>query len=150
MANSEELKTILSDLFASQKLAVLATDETGQPYTSLMAFAVTADLSRLIIATSRATRKYANLCTNSRVALLIDNRAGQAAVLSDATAVTTLGQAEEIGEVERDQLQKLYLAKHPELEEFVKKSTCALVQVRVECYYVVSEFQTVEELRFER
>jgi hypothetical protein len=35
---------MLQEFFASQRSAVLATTENGQPYLSLMAFATTSDL----------------------------------------------------------------------------------------------------------
>jgi nitroimidazol reductase NimA-like FMN-containing flavoprotein (pyridoxamine 5'-phosphate oxidase superfamily) len=69
-----ELRQILSSLFASQKLAVLSSFGNEQPYASLVAFAFTEDLQHLIFATTRSTRKFANLSSESRVALLIDNR----------------------------------------------------------------------------
>jgi hypothetical protein len=49
----------------------------AQPYASLMAFAATDDLKRLLFATERNTRKYANLVSNPRAALLVDNRSNQ-------------------------------------------------------------------------
>ena len=64
----------LRDLFRSQRFAVLATDDHGQPFPSLMAFAAAEDLRQLVILTERTTRKFANLMANGRVALLIDNR----------------------------------------------------------------------------
>ena len=65
----------LRALLEEQQLAVLATSEAGRPYTSLVAFAVTPDLDAILFATERATRKHANLTTEPRVALLVDNRA---------------------------------------------------------------------------
>jgi hypothetical protein len=44
MSTDVEMQRILSDLFRSQRFAVLATDDHGQPFTSLMAFVASADL----------------------------------------------------------------------------------------------------------
>ena len=44
MAELLQVKQLLSDLFSSQRLAVLSTQESGQPYSNLVAFAQTDDL----------------------------------------------------------------------------------------------------------
>ena len=67
MKEKEQIRRILLELFSSQRLAVLGTHQAGQPYGSLMAFASTSDLKNLVFATTRATRKFANLQPDSRV-----------------------------------------------------------------------------------
>jgi len=138
----------LRELFAYLRLAVLATDHGGHPYASLVAFAVSYDLRELLFATSRDTRKFANLKSNNWVSLLIDNRSNQVEDFTRAIAVTVLGVCEELAETARADSQALYLAKHPHLEEFVTAPSCALVRVRVQSYYLVSRFQNVIEYHF--
>jgi len=82
-----QIEKVLRDLFRSQRYAVLATDSQGQPFTSLMAFAVSGDLGQLVVLTERAARKFANLTANRRVALLIDNRENVARRIVAAGAV---------------------------------------------------------------
>jgi nitroimidazol reductase NimA-like FMN-containing flavoprotein (pyridoxamine 5'-phosphate oxidase superfamily) len=148
----ERIKAILRELFREQQFAVMATREAdGQPYASLMAFAVSDDLRHILLVTSRSTRKYANLSADPRVSLLIDSRSRgssrhQSADIHEAVAVTVLGEAEEVTGAERDRLQAHYLAKHPHLESFATSPTCALLRVRVKSYYLVSRFQEVVEL----
>ena len=146
MGSASQLRKTLKDLFASQRLGVLATFGRGQPYSSLVAFAATEDLKHLVFATTRATRKYANLSTESRVALLVDNRSNQDTDFHSAIAVTAMGNAKEVTRSERDRFLRLYLAKHPHLEEFVNSPTCALLKVSVDTYYMVKRFQNVMEL----
>jgi nitroimidazol reductase NimA-like FMN-containing flavoprotein (pyridoxamine 5'-phosphate oxidase superfamily) len=141
-----KLKRELITLFKKQRLAVLATQKNGQPYSSLVAFAVTEDLKQLIFATSRATRKYDNFSSDSRVALLIDTRSNKASDFHKAMAVTAVGAAIEVEQERRKELIHLYLAKHPHLKDFVQSPTCALVRVSVKTYYVVRTFQNVTEL----
>ena len=141
------LITLLQVLFLSQRTAALGTQEGGQPYLSLMAFAATPDLKRLIVATDRHTHKYANLMAEPRVALLIDNRTNVPADNEEAVAVTVLGKAAEAAQGEREELLPLFLAKHPHLEGFVTSPTCALIAVRVETYLVVQRFQEVQEVQ---
>ena len=76
--NLNKAKKDLLSLLNSQPLALLATQNQGQPYASLVAFAASDDLKALFFATTRSTRKYANLSSDSRVAMLVDNRSNQA------------------------------------------------------------------------
>ena len=148
MPESISILEQMRELFATQRLAVLATDYSGLPYASLVAFAVSDDLRELFFATSRETRKFANLKSNNRVSLLIDNRSNQVADFSQAIAVTILGVGEELAETARAVSEALYLAKNPHLEEFVTAPSCAFVRVRVQSYYLVSRFQNVIEYHF--
>jgi heme iron utilization protein len=138
---------LLHDLVETQRSAALATQEGGQPYLSLMAFVATPDLRRLVLATDRHTRKYANLLAEPRVALLIDNRSNVPADTEEAVAVTVLGRAEEATPAEREDLLPLFLAKHPHLTAFATSPTCALIVVRVSAYLVVQRFQEVREVK---
>ena len=146
MKDQAELTDRLRDLFSSQSLAVLATQDRGEPYGNLVAFAATEDLKHLLFATTRATRKYSNLTKNPRVAMVIDNRSNRQEDFHRAMAATATGVVEEIEAPDRDRFVKLYLAKHPYLIEFVTSPTCALLKLNVETYYVVSQFQNVMEL----
>ena len=146
MTDREQLKQRLQILFTSQKLAALATQDQGQPYASLIAFAASDDLKELYFVTPRATRKFAYLQANPRVALLMDSRSNQDSDIHRAIAVTAVGKAAEVTEAERREVLELYLSKHPHLEEFVKSPSCALVRVTVATLYVVSRFQRVMEL----
>jgi hypothetical protein len=125
---------------------VLATQQKGQPYASLVAFAATPDLKELLFATARSTRKFANLTQDSRVSLLVDSRSNRDADIHQAVAVTVIGTAVEVEEMDRGGCLGIYLGKHPHLEEFVKAPSCALIRVRVDSYNLVSRFQKVMEL----
>ncbi|MFA5205835.1 MAG: pyridoxamine 5'-phosphate oxidase family protein [Lentisphaeria bacterium] len=146
MTESETLQEHLRQLFRTQQLGVLASQNAGQPHASLVAFAAAADLQRLVFATPRATRKYANLKADPRVALLVDNRANRDADLHKAMAVTAYGRVLELSGAERDTHLELYLGKHPHLLEFVTAPSCALMAIVVQTYSVVDRFQRVTEL----
>jgi nitroimidazol reductase NimA-like FMN-containing flavoprotein (pyridoxamine 5'-phosphate oxidase superfamily) len=143
----EQIEPVLRALLDSQRFAVLATHGEGQPYASLMAFAATSDLKELIFATERHTRKYANLCSDARTAVLVDSRSNRSSDIQNAVAVTVIGRAEEVEGDKRDHLLRIYLAKHPDLEGFATSPSCALVRVKVESYRVVSRFQEVQEVQ---
>jgi general stress protein 26 len=88
LSEESELEHFIRELFESQKLAVLGTQNEGQPYANLVAFAPSHDLKCLYFVTARATRKYANIEADARVTVLIDNRSNQDSDFSQAAAVT--------------------------------------------------------------
>jgi heme iron utilization protein len=147
MTHEDTLRTELQDLLGSQRLAVLSTHDRGQPYASLVAFAATGDLSRILFATARTTRKFHNLANDARVALLIDNRSNTERDFHQAMAATAIGVSREIPPGEDHGLRDLYLSKHPYLEGFLNSDSCALVEVSVAKYLVVNRFQNVFELK---
>lgn len=148
MTSKEELKQKVSELLSSQKLAVLSTQNAdGFAYASLIAFAASDDLQTIVLATPRATRKFANIKQNPKVSLLIDNRSNKENDFHAAMAVTVMGVAQEAcsGEVQRG-LAALYLKKHSYLEAFLRSPTTAFIRISVLRYYLVSRFQEVMEL----
>jgi nitroimidazol reductase NimA-like FMN-containing flavoprotein (pyridoxamine 5'-phosphate oxidase superfamily) len=141
-----DITTTIRDLFTTQRLGALSTQGEGKPYANLVAFAATDDLRHLIFATTRTTRKYANIANDGSVALLIDNRKNSETDFHKAIAVTATGTAKEVPGDKHDDMLKLYLAKHPHLRDFVKSPNCALLCVDVEYYYLVNTFQNVTVL----
>ncbi len=142
---SEE-KQKIRQLFDSQMLAVLATDDGKFPYASLVAFSCTQDLKFLLFATDRFTRKYKNMEKNPHVSLLIDNRGNHPSDFENAIAVTAVGKAGDVGEDEKAEMRKIFLSKHPRLKDFVNALNTVLVKVETDFYYPVSGFQQVQEI----
>lgn len=150
MDKQKQLQQQLSDLFDAQNLAVLATQQAGQPYASLVAFVATEDLRYIYFVTPNTTRKYANLIGDKRVAILINSSVNQAADFHEAISVTAVGEAAEVANDNKKAILKKYLSKHPHLEDFVHAPTSALVQITVKSYYRVKNFQNVMELHLDR
>ncbi len=146
-ALENEIQEKISSLLDSQQLAVLSTQRDGQPYSSLMAFAFTADLANIVVATGKSTRKHQNIIQESRVSLLIDNRSNRENDFHAAMAVTVIGKALLIEQSERADYEKIYLLKHPYLENFLSSPTTAFVKIAVSRYLLVSSFQDVMEYR---
>lgn len=139
----ERLRQEIWRLFKSQILAVLATSDAGHPYSSLVAFLVSEDLSYIIFATSRDTRKFASMALDPRVSLLMDNRTNRDVDFEKAIAITVLGTAREMSATERLMYEERFLERFPRLTDFVKAPDCALMMVRVSKYLVVGQFQKV-------
>ena len=150
MEKTSQLKEFLRDLFSSQRLAVLATQSKRQPYGNLVAFVATNDLKHLLFPTTRATRKYANISENPRIAMVMDNRSNQETDFHQAAAVTATGVVKEVEGSEKETLLRLYLSVHPYLKDFVSSPTCALLRMNVETYYVVRQFQNVMEFHIRK
>ncbi len=139
----DQTRKLLADLLKTQRLAVLATEGRDGPYTSLMQFAATADFKNLIFASRRVSRKYENIASDARVALLIDDRPGGRTSSRPVTAATATGKAEEVSGEERKSLLKLFLLKHPDLEAFTNSPECAVLKCVVETYVIVKRFEDV-------
>lgn len=147
MSTDVEIQPVLRDLFRSQRFAVLATDDHGRPFASLMAFTATEDLRQIVVLTERATSKFANLKANSWVALLIDDRENKGSDTQESVAVTALGEAQEVDPDAGAPLLELYLARHPYLATFAASPGCAIVRVKIKSYLLVFRFQKVIEWR---
>ena len=145
MEPTEEIQGRLRDLCISQKLAVVSTQADGQPYASLVAFVASDDLRHIFFVTPRTTRKFANLISDARVAVLINSSANEESDFHDAVSITVTGMAEEITDSERKRVLKQYLSKHPYLEDFAGSPSCAVIRVAAKSYYMVQNFQKVME-----
>ena len=150
METSAEVQNRLRNLFESQRLAVVATQNGGQPYASLVAFVATDDLRHLFFVTGRTTRKFSNMLSDSRVAVLVNSSVNQESDFHEAISITATGIAEEIKDPERRDILKLYLSKHPYLEDFARSPSCALIRVTARSYYMVQNFQNVMEFHINR
>ncbi|MGD8548258.1 MAG: pyridoxamine 5'-phosphate oxidase family protein [Desulfobacterales bacterium] len=150
MAQDQEIKDQIRELFTNQKLGVLSTHHSGQPYASLIAFVGNRDLKEICFVTSRTTRKFANLSADPRVAILINSSLNMESDFHDAVSVTALGNAKEIHGSEKDEILRLYLTKHPYLEAFATSPTCAVVGVTITTYVIVKNFQQVMELHIDQ
>jgi hypothetical protein len=146
--NDAEARGRLRRLLDSQSLGVLATsDSSGRTHAALVAFAATDNLREIVFATSRATRKFELLRQNPRASLLIDDRSNEVRDFRDASAATAHGVAGEVQAGLGEELRRLYLRKHPYLQDFVRAPSCALLSIKVESYDLVGNFQEVRVLR---
>jgi uncharacterized protein YhbP (UPF0306 family) len=143
------MKATLGELFENQNFSVLATRSGDRLHTSLVAFAATEDLGAVLFVTPKATRKFRYLTAYPEVSLFVDNRSNGAADLNTVTGVTIGGSADVPSGSDREAMLRLYLRKHPYMEEFARSPDTALVRVKVKRYDVVTEFQRVTVLEIE-
>ncbi len=89
-----EIQDTIRRVLERNRLAVLATQHNGQPHASLIAFTPLEGLQFLAFATYRHTLKYKNIQDNPQVAILIEDREGDATRRADQKLViTALGEA---------------------------------------------------------
>jgi nitroimidazol reductase NimA-like FMN-containing flavoprotein (pyridoxamine 5'-phosphate oxidase superfamily) len=144
--DQETVRDQIEALLTGQRLATLSTcNAESRPYASLIAFEAEADLSGVVFATSRATRKFANLSHNAHAALLIENSRNLKSDIYEAMAVTVLGMATELTGTAQAEAIARYNRKHPHLASFIQAPSTAVLRLAVEVYYLVNRFQKVME-----
>lgn len=138
----------IRSLAAHERFAVLATQGEGRPYASLIAFALSDDLSAAVFATPRDTRKYRLLVGCNSVALLVDTRSRGETDMMKIEALTATGTAAclEPGP-EWERWAGIFIRRHPHLESFVRSPGTALFRVDIDRYFHVGRFQEVRRWR---
>jgi heme iron utilization protein len=123
---------------------VLATDNNGKPYTSLIAYALSPDLNKIIFATPKGTSKYRNILHSTHIALLIDNRTQSEQNLLETEAITVIGTSKPVRRGKTwNEFAKVFLEKHPTFEPFLISSTTALIAIEIIRCIHVGRFQTI-------
>ena len=140
MNTNDEIKHVLD----VSRFAVMATQQEGQPHASLMAFTPMNGIQHLIIATYRTTLKYSNLSKDGRVAVLINNYIATGPSKYRDLVITAHGIATEVTVDDRDAVKQAYLARHPDFDDFLASSDCALLRVLVSAYEVVGSTEDVQ------
>ncbi len=136
----------VESLLNIQRFAALATQGGGAPYTSLVAFAATPDLRQIVFPTRAGTQKFANLESEPRVALLVDNRSNTTGDYSNAIAVTAIGRVHIADGPGAEDGRGLLLARHPMLAEFLALADCRIAAITVSHYLLVTRFESVTRL----
>jgi nitroimidazol reductase NimA-like FMN-containing flavoprotein (pyridoxamine 5'-phosphate oxidase superfamily) len=136
----------LTALNKDQLHAVLATVLDSQPYTSIIAYALTPDKKGIVFSTPRKTRKFRNILSNSRVSLLIDTRLNTARDYMSAESLTILGNAIPVRRGRKwSELAEVLLLKHPDLNKIMHSTETKLIFVKISRCIHVTGFQTVSE-----
>jgi nitroimidazol reductase NimA-like FMN-containing flavoprotein (pyridoxamine 5'-phosphate oxidase superfamily) len=138
MTSPTAIRDSIQTLLNTTGFAVLATENAGQPHTSLIAITPFYNGQRLVFATYRNTRKFTNLLQNQRVSVLVDGRCRESA--NDALAgfiLSAVGRAQEVHATLHPQVLAAHLQKHPDLAAFTQTPDCVLLEVVVEAYQVV-------------
>jgi nitroimidazol reductase NimA-like FMN-containing flavoprotein (pyridoxamine 5'-phosphate oxidase superfamily) len=134
-------------VLSSQRIAVLGTSKDSEPYSCLIAFAITDDFKEMIFATMRQRLKYSHIMANPRVTLIVDDRDAKASDFNDTTSITMVGTATDVKGAGREQYASLLLERHPTLTDFVNAPNCAVIRVEIDKIFIVSEFESVVKIK---
>src|SRR5438445_10141053 len=127
MDDSQQQK--IRSLFASQHVAVLATQGERGPTATMQAFAETAELDILFILGD--SDKYQNLLKNGHATVLIDDREKGDITTFRVNRATLYGIATEIPRgPEWDSLQAHFIAKNPFEKPFFDNPKLKMVRVK--------------------
>lgn len=140
------MQSAIAGLFNEQRLAILATVAQESPYCNLVSFTSSDDLQTILFSTPRGTSKYANMLRNPNVSLLVDDRMRSGFGLKAGMVVTAMGTAELPGPQDEEALKGRHAARHVDLKDFIYSPDCALMQVRVQRYILVSSLRDVTVL----
>jgi len=144
--SGEDLDKVIRRLVDSQLYGVLCTQGQGQPYGSLVAYAMTRDLDSAVFATQKATRKYRLLSECANVALVVDNRSALPGQLMTVEAVTATGHAYEVPTgAEFERWSRLLTDRHRYLKTFVRSASCGLFCIDIVRFLHVTRFQEVHQ-----
>ena len=136
----------LNALDKDQLHAVLATESDGQPYTSMIAYALTPDKKGIVFITPQKTRKYKNILKNNKVSLLIDTRANTEKDYMSAESLTILGNAKPVRKGGKwSELAGVLILKHPNLNKIIHSPETKLIFVQISRCIHVTRFQTVSK-----
>ncbi|UCE36940.1 MAG: pyridoxamine 5'-phosphate oxidase family protein [Thermoplasmata archaeon] len=139
----------IRDLFKSQRFAVVATSNGGHPYTNIVSFSYSEDLKSILFVTKRNTRKFRNISSEPRTSVLVDNRKNSPSDLAEACFVTILGKSKEV-QLDKDEKIKKFLNLHPYMSDFTNEPDCAIIELVVDRFLFVRNFQDVVEIEAEQ
>lgn len=143
----KSIKEKFSNLLKHQRFAVIATQDKNQPYANLVSFLVKNDFKKIYFPTSKKTKKFQNILANSKISILIDNRGNKPIDIKNAMVVTGIGITKEIIE---KKVNNEFLKKHPYLKDFINSPNCAMIEISIEKYILVDNFENVNIYNIER
>lgn len=144
MNDENDLRTRIKGLLYGQLYGVLSTQgEGGMPHASIIAFASADNLSTIVFATPRRTRKYTYMLDRNRVAFFMDDRRARKEEIMDVSGLEVQGTVKELLDRERDDYRAIFLLRHPDMVSFVDAPDTALMRLSVERYDMVEHFQNV-------
>jgi hypothetical protein len=141
-----EISERIRRLSRQQPFSVLCTQGQGQPYGSLVCYAISEDLQSAVFATSMATHKFRLLTQCDHVAMVIDSRPMHSEDLMEIEAVTLTGRARKLEPgLEYDRFALMLRERHPYLESFLADPACALFCIETLRYLHVCRFREVRQ-----
>lgn len=141
-----EIRKTVEAILNGQRSGVLASSFMDIPVCSQMAFAVEEDLRTLIIVTPRKTTKFDNMSSNPNVSFLLSTAKNDPSDPGSAQSLTVTAFATELDGERRHQAVSLFSRRHPNLSAFAAASSSAVMELKVDSYSLVNNFQQVTRI----
>ena len=141
-----DVRARLEAILHAQRSGVLATCFMDIPLCSQMAFAADEDLRALIVVTPRQTTKYDNMSANPNVSFLVSTAKNAPSDPGSAQSLTVTAFATELDGERRHQAVSLFSRRHPNLSAFAAASSSAVMELKVDSYSLVNNFQLVTRI----
>ncbi|MDO9581614.1 MAG: hypothetical protein Q7J24_00690 [Desulfomicrobium sp.] len=141
-----EVRASLETIIGGQRSGVLGTSFMDIPLCSQMAFAAAQDLRTLFVVTPRQTTKYDNMTSNPNVSFLVSTARNDPSDPAGAQAVTATAFATELDGERRHNAVNLFAKRHPSLSAFAAAPDNAVMELKVDSYRLVSNFQKLTRI----
>lgn len=132
------IHALVESILRQQNTAVLGTCFMEIPRCSQVPFAVSEDLRTIVIITAQNTAKYENMAANPNVSLLVAAPAAEEVTLQ---ALTVTAFAAKPKGARKSQAMALFIRKHQELRTTASSPDTALVELKVDSYGLIADFQ---------
>lgn len=120
---SKKKMQLIDDLVTNESMCALATSDGNAPHTSLMTFFADHAVMKFYFLSRTTSKKSKNIKKNPHVSLLIDRR-DQKVALSITGLCSPIKKKQTI-----EAITKLYLMKHPEMQDFADHPDTELIRV---------------------
>lgn len=149
MLDFEEVTKQLSKEMKKQIYGIISTIRNDTPHPTLVSFATTDDLTKIIFFSPKQSRKFINVQFYPNVSFFIDTTTNSPKDIENAITITaygTLKTGQDLSEEEKEKFSKIYLEKNPQMDFFITPSVEIMV-VEVERYEYVPKFQSILDLK---
>jgi nitroimidazol reductase NimA-like FMN-containing flavoprotein (pyridoxamine 5'-phosphate oxidase superfamily) len=140
------IRAALESILDEQRSGVLCSCFMDIPLCSQMAFAADGDLRTLFIVTPKQTTKFDNMSSNPNVSFLISTARNEPSDPALAQAVIVTAFATELDGERRHQAVTLFSRRHPELGSFAAATKNAVMELKVDSYALIDNFQQVTRI----
>ena len=144
--NDPDVRSSLEAILNGQRSGVLATCFMDIPLCSQMAFAADEDPRALIMVTPKQTAKYDNMSANPNVSFLVSTARNEPSDPADAQALTVTAFATELDGERMHRAVTLFSNRHPNLSAFAAASDSAVMELKVDSYSLVNNFQRLTRI----
>lgn len=134
------MKDTVDALLSQQAQCVLATQGDKQPALHLMAYAFSADLDEIYLASKSGTQKVKNMYNNPNVTCLWDNRTGNNSDHTEGFALSGFGKASELSDQPAQFAADLLQQRNPSLKQLLTDPAVLIFAISIESYQWVEGY----------